>query len=125
MKTYTGRRDASGNTHVNVIFPNGRAERLPLRLDLYNHSPDGFEWGYGGSGPAQLALAILADVLGAPARKARSSWWDEAEDDPRTRAVRLHQEFKRKHIAGLDQEQPWTISENVVVAFIQREESGP
>lgn len=24
-----------------------------------NHSPDGFSWGYGGSGPAQLALAIL------------------------------------------------------------------
>ena len=26
---------------------------------LMNHSPDGFNWGYGGSGPAQLALAIL------------------------------------------------------------------
>ncbi|GAV24774.1 hypothetical protein ciss_07070 [Carboxydothermus islandicus] len=23
------------------------------------HSPDGFEWGYGGSGPAELALNIL------------------------------------------------------------------
>jgi hypothetical protein len=29
-----------------------------------NHSPDGFEWGYGGSGPAQLALAILLDLTG-------------------------------------------------------------
>lgn len=26
---------------------------------IYNHSPDGFNWGYGGSGPAQLALAVL------------------------------------------------------------------
>ena len=26
---------------------------------LYNHSPDGFAWGYGGSGPSQLALALL------------------------------------------------------------------
>ena len=26
-----------------------------------NHSPTGFAWGYGGSGPAQLALAILMD----------------------------------------------------------------
>jgi hypothetical protein len=25
------------------------------------HSPTGFEWGYGGSGPADLALSILAD----------------------------------------------------------------
>ena len=26
---------------------------------MRNHSPTGFAWGYGGSGPAQLALAIL------------------------------------------------------------------
>ncbi|WP_096396466.1 MULTISPECIES: DUF6166 domain-containing protein [Halobacteriales] len=30
-------------------------------LKLANHSPSGFEWGYGGSGPAQLALALLLD----------------------------------------------------------------
>ena len=28
------------------------------------HSPTGFEWGYVGSGPAQLSLALLADALG-------------------------------------------------------------
>jgi len=28
-------------------------------LQFWKHSPDGFEWSYGGSGPAQLALAIL------------------------------------------------------------------
>lgn len=43
----------------------GRVHSLPLRRDVRNHSPAGFEWGYGGSGPAQLALAILSDVLGA------------------------------------------------------------
>jgi len=32
---------------------------LPLYLDEVNHSPTGFEWGYGGSGPAQLSYAIL------------------------------------------------------------------
>jgi hypothetical protein len=32
---------------------------LPLYLDEVNHSPTGFEWGYRGSGPAQLAYAIL------------------------------------------------------------------
>ncbi|RAW44562.1 hypothetical protein DQW50_13545 [Halorubrum sp. 48-1-W] len=30
-------------------------------LELASHSPSGFEWGYGGSGPAQLALALLLD----------------------------------------------------------------
>jgi len=49
----------------------GRAivEKLPeqeqLRprrsLEVANHSPSGFEWGYGGSGPAQFALALLLD----------------------------------------------------------------
>jgi len=28
------------------------------------HSPNGFEWGYGGSGPADLALNILAAYIG-------------------------------------------------------------
>jgi len=30
-------------------------------LDLVNHSPTGFEWGYTGSGPAQLACELLLD----------------------------------------------------------------
>jgi len=33
---------------------------LDYRFDLLSASPSGFEWGYGGSGPAQLAIAILA-----------------------------------------------------------------
>lgn len=33
------------------LYPNKSQE-------LINHSPDGFNWGYNGSGPAQLALAI-------------------------------------------------------------------
>lgn len=30
-------------------------------LDLVRHSPAGFDWGYTGSGPAQLACALLLD----------------------------------------------------------------
>ena len=52
---YKGYRNRNGKCVVTV---DGRP--LPVRLDLVNHSPTGFEWGYGGSGPAQLALAILA-----------------------------------------------------------------
>ena len=29
---------------------------------IINHSPDGFNWGYGGSGPAQLSLAMCLDA---------------------------------------------------------------
>lgn len=39
-------------------------EPLDLCLDIANHSPTGFSWGYGGSGPTQLALAILVSEYG-------------------------------------------------------------
>jgi hypothetical protein len=35
----------------------------PLK-QVVRHSPTGMEWGFGGSGPADLALSILTDVLG-------------------------------------------------------------
>ena len=58
MKTYIGARGSGGC----IVRLDGRP--LPHCLHLRNHSPTGFEWGYGGSGPAQLALAILVDHLG-------------------------------------------------------------
>ena len=58
MKRYEGRR----RLHVTRVTVDGRP--LKRRLDLRSHSPAEFEWGYGGSGPAQLALALLADHLG-------------------------------------------------------------
>ncbi len=62
MKTYTGSRTENGCA---VIVTDGDSCRgLDPRFDLRNHSPTGFEWGYNGSGPAQLALALAADVLG-------------------------------------------------------------
>jgi hypothetical protein len=40
----------------------GQEQLTPERsLELANHSPSGFSWGYSGSGPAQLALALLLD----------------------------------------------------------------
>ena len=63
-KVYTITRTPEGVT-ATVTPPGGEPYPLPLRLDLRNHSPDGFNFGYGGSGPAQLALALCADVLGS------------------------------------------------------------
>ena len=57
MKIYIGKREKDG-CHV---FENGRKIELEPSLSLRNHSPTGFEWGYRGSGPHQLALAILLD----------------------------------------------------------------
>lgn len=44
-------------------------------LRLRSHSPCGFEWGYGGSGPAQLALALILDVTGDAALALRTYQW--------------------------------------------------
>jgi hypothetical protein len=78
MKRYEGRRER----HAVIVTVDGH--RLNLRLDLRNHSPTGFEWGYGGSGTAQLALAILAD-----------HWGDDE------RALNFYHRFKWAAIAEL------------------------
>lgn len=80
--------------------------KLPLRLDLFNHSPCGFEWGYGGSGPAQLALALLAHAL---------------KDDGR--AVHLHQRFKRRVIEPLTRDE-WEMSSDRIRRVAAEIEAG-
>jgi len=57
---YAGARGPDGSVKV-MRIRNGRQE--PLR-HLVHHSPDRFNWGYGGSGPADLARSIIADALG-------------------------------------------------------------
>jgi Family of unknown function (DUF6166) len=76
-KTYIATR-ADNTVHVSVT---GK-ELCPKRSQLlFNHSPNGFEWGYGGSGPAQLALAILLDLTNDAAL-----------------SLKLHQLFKKEFI---------------------------
>ena len=58
-KVYHGQRCEDKN--LVLVHEGESSKELNPRYDLYNHSPNGFEWGYLGSGPAQLALAILAD----------------------------------------------------------------
>jgi hypothetical protein len=79
MKTYIGGRSLAG-AQVTV-------DGAPLdpRFDLKRLSPTGFEWTYEGNGPAQLALALLADHLGDNAR-----------------ALALYEPFMRAVVAELD-----------------------
>jgi len=58
VKTYRGRRDGGG-TEVTVD-----GNPLSPRRDLRDFHADGYEWGYNGSGPPQLAFAILVDHMG-------------------------------------------------------------
>ena len=94
---YTGFKDANGDCTVRVS-PDGSswAEDLPLRRDLYDHS-EGFAWGYHGSGPAQLALALLAHHL-----ESRRGERSDEEKAARTNSIlAMHQNFKGEVIARL------------------------
>jgi hypothetical protein len=93
MKTYEGRRKGG----VAIVTVNGCP--LGLRLDLYNHSLTGFDWGFCGSGPAQLALALLADHL-----------------DNDQEALEYYHRFKWAVIAGLPDH--WTLSNTDIDAVL-------
>jgi hypothetical protein len=103
---YRGRRLPSGciiERKDESIPGRGRWSRLsPLKsLRLRNHSPDGFEWGYGGSGPAQTALALLLDYT-----------------RDRGFALQLYQDFKFKVVAGLAEE--WELTGDQISEAITR-----
>ena len=64
---------------------------------VYNHSPTGFEIGYGGAGPSQLALAIMLDLYG------------------QTAALKDYQDFKWKFIASAPYEGTVINSDDIAI----------
>lgn len=85
---YCGTRLTSNDV---VVVRDGRPLTPGPSQKIWNHSPDGFNWSYEGSGPAQLALAILLDYYG--------------KDAPE---LRYHQDFKRKVVARFEND--WTLT---------------
>ena len=71
------------------IYVDGERVSLYDSLAHRAHSPTGFAWGYNGSGPAQLALAILLRVA-SPAE-----------------AMVHYQQFKADVIARLCKDEPF------------------
>lgn len=94
-KVYEGMRDpAQPDTAGDlIVLVNGQVLSPKPSQKLFNHSPDGWNWGYGGSGPAQLALGILLDYLG------------DGE-----RAIALHQQFKSHFVARWPQGGTWKVT---------------
>jgi Family of unknown function (DUF6166) len=105
MKTYTayrlpGEHDTAGEGRVTVHQQGKQPRPLDPRFDLRRHA-DGFNWGYSGSGPAQLALALAADALG---------------DDDLARNV--YQKLKFKLLGRLPKD-GWALTEQQVRQVIQ------
>ncbi len=99
MTTYRGVRRKSG-AHVTAD-----GERLDARLDLRNLSLT-FEWGYVGSGPYQLSLAVLAHERGP-------------ED-----ALDLYRDFAEVVIAELNDDE-WTLESDDITRAIENLEPVP
>ena len=104
MKVYHGTRTENGCSVT--VEEDGEFTGLDLRHDLRKHSQE-FEWGYGGSGPAQLALALAADVLGDV---------EKAQD--------LYQRLKFKIVGGLAHE-GWVLTEDRLRAALTAIEQEP
>jgi Family of unknown function (DUF6166) len=89
------RREENGDGNLSdqqvFVISNGQVRPLPPRNDLRNHSPDGFSWGYSGSGPAQLSLAMLMQVF--------QDW---------SRVQPIYQIFKERFVARIPQHANWT-----------------
>jgi hypothetical protein len=67
------------------VYLDGKQLHPEKSQKIINHSPDGFSWGYNGSGPAQLALAILLEITSTE------------------KALRNYQDLKNQIIAELPQ----------------------
>lgn len=94
-----------------MAVPDYTDEAIPLplnpRYDIANHSPDGFECGYPGSGPAQLALALIADALG-----------EQSADVALVR--HLYQRFKFDVVAQLPQARGWALDQESILDWIDQ-----
>lgn len=95
---------------VKVILPSGKVR--PLQ-HVVLHSPSGFGWGYGGSGPADLALSILCDVLGE-----RPS--EKQIYHGRFNAYPHHQDFKREFVARWEYGGGFEIDSDTIANWLRK-----
>jgi uncharacterized protein DUF6166 len=96
LKRYKGRRLGQ----IVDVTVNGHP--LDPRFDLCANNSARFEWGYGGNGPARLALALLADHL--------------ADD---ARALNLYKSFNFEMIAQLSGDN-WEMTSHQIEITLQR-----
>lgn len=72
---------------------------VPTCYPECGHSPDGFEWGYSGSGPSQLAYAILRFL---------TKKWHLSDVEGQALVIERYAKFKEDFIAKLPKDE-WKI----------------
>lgn len=93
---YSESDDTVGEIAV-LVVENGTTRPLAHQV---KHSPTGFNWGYMGSGPADLARSILADHLGRIPHPA------------------IYQRFKEMFVGRLPQGGAWEVTADEVDAYL-------
>lgn len=78
---------------------------LGMHLKRCSHSPTGFEQGYGGSGPAQLAFCILYEYY---------RWQGLAPEKAQELAWHHHQNFKWQFVARLGHAEAWEVTPDLI-----------
>lgn len=106
MKTYKGHRPGENDFVADTTVwseENGVTKNIlpDESLKVRNHSPTGFNWGYGGSGPTQLALALLLDC--SPTKEG---------------AERYYQDFKNEFVSRWGDN--WEIKEIEILVWLLR-----
>jgi hypothetical protein len=101
------RRDEVGDANLfdEQVFAvrDGEVRFLNPHYELENFSPDGLSWGYRGSGPAQLAIAMLMEVMG--------DW---------KRVQPLWPAFQDEFVVKLPRDANWTADGGTVLAIALR-----
>ena len=92
-----------------VVTVDTGSRRRDLR-HIVKHSPTGFGWGYGGSGPADLALSLLADALGERPSEQQLRWGT-------CRAWTLHQPFKWDVVSRWARDGVWQLTQAEILAW--------
>jgi len=123
MKNYKIWRDPQ-NGVVGAVIENGK--NLNPLTHVVMHSPTGFEYGYGGSGPSDLALSILVDYFG------ESKLWKKTmvHDFPTvskkeleaSSSVKHYQEFKQDFIQNRGRNEWFVISEGEITDWLLQRE---
>lgn len=89
----SGRRIESITSLTHVVLKDDKMLSPKRSQAVHNHSPDGWNWGYLGSGPSQLALGVMLEEC-----------WSEEE------AIALAYDFKVDFIATLPLNKPWAFT---------------
>lgn len=97
MKTYTGTRTIDGL----VVMVDGVT--LPDHRTIKQYTDTGFEWGYPGDSPRQLALAILFDHLGVASE-----------------AISAVETFMKKVVAVLDND--WVLTSEQIASQLKSQD---